>query len=144
MIRTLSAAFLAVSLVYAQAPDPIRAVVADLNKALARSDTAAFTEIFTADAELQQGSATVTGPAAIAGALQKSSPLDELTPPAIEISTVRTLSPNFALVEGSQVRHSPVNLNQRTPVALLMRRTLGEWRILSMKLGAAPDNLPAH
>jgi len=115
--------------------DRIRSVIAEVNKALSRSDAAALSRFFTVDATLRSGQFVATGRAAIVSAFERQrSAWSEVTPAFIETEAVTFVSADTALVDATQTQYGSMILKRSVPIVLLMKLDGKEWRILSMRL----------
>ena len=116
--------------------DRVRSVIAEINKALSRSDASALSQFFTQDGDFRMGQVVATGRTAIARAIerQRSVIWSEVTPPVIETESVRFVSPEVAVVDGSQVQYGSVILKRILPIVLLMKLDGTEWRVVSMRV----------
>jgi len=141
MLRKFTLVFLAGSIIFAQElersveADRIRSVIAEVNKALSRSDAAVMSQLFTVDGALRAGNFVAIGRAAIIRAIERQrSDWSEVTPAFIETQSVEFVSPELAVVNATQTQYGSVILKRIVPVMLLMKIEGKEWRILSMRL----------
>jgi len=113
----------------------IRSVIAEINKALSRSDAPALAQFFTPDGDFRMGQVVATGRAAVVRAIERQESVmwSEVTPPAIQTESVRFVSPDVAIVDGSQVQYGSVIVRRRVPIMILMKLDGKEWRIVSMR-----------
>jgi len=119
--------------------DRIRSVIAEVNKALSRSDAVALSRFFTADGTLRMGRLVATGRPAIVSAMERPrSDWSEVTPAFIETQSVEFVSGDVAIVDATQTQYGSLILKRSVPVMLLMKLDGKEWRILSMRLYAGP------
>ena len=132
------------SVVCAQQPDrpsdraDIQAIIAQLNTARKSSNANAFVELFTSDGELRiENEATGVSQEAIAALIGRRAIWSETTAPRIEGVTIRFITPDVALCDGSQVQYGSLALGQTAPVMLLLRRETGGWKVASLRIYAA-------
>ncbi len=81
------------------------------------------------------GQVVATGRSAIVRAIERQRAVmwSEVTPPAIQTESVRFVSSEVAIVDGSQVQYGSVIVKRRLPIMLLMKMDGKEWRIVSMR-----------
>jgi uncharacterized protein (TIGR02246 family) len=116
----------------------IRSVIVELNKARAKYDGKAFSQLFVRDGTVRNGNEIIaTGRDAIEKTVNKPLFWSETTAPRIGNESVRFVSLGMALVEAIQTQYGPVIMKQNVPVRILMKLEGQEWRITSLWLHSA-------
>jgi hypothetical protein len=136
MLRICAAIGLVAIAALAQGPDPIRSLITEINEARSRSDTRAFSRLFTVDGDLRLGNKIVAiGPSAIEHALRRRAVWSETTPPIIGNESLRLVLSDLAIIDADQTQYGSLILKQRTQVTLLLKRDGASWRIFSLQIG---------
>ncbi|MGC9970683.1 MAG: hypothetical protein ABSE56_08845 [Bryobacteraceae bacterium] len=101
-----------------------------LKNAQRRGDLKAIAALFTTDSDLRTtAGCIVRGPAAIARALVPEGVWTEVTPPRLDIESVRFPVPGVALVAAVEVQYGSIILKRARPVAILLKKENNAWRI---------------
>ena len=107
-------------------------IIAALNEYISGKDAQPVSVLFTNDAH----------PAEL-DRLAKLKTWSEMTPPRIVIKSVRFVTSDVALVDGSSMQYGSLILVRRIPILLVMKKQVTDWRIDSLRiLVPAPKLLP--
>lgn len=106
-----------------------------LTDARHRGDLKAITALFTADSDLRTtAGCIVRGPAAIARALLPEGVWTEVTPPRLDIVSVRYPVPGAAVVDAVEIQYGALILKRERPVAILLKKENHAWRIEAYRI----------
>ena len=61
-------------------------------------------------------------------------PLSEVTPPMVDIQSIRFVTSDVALVDAASTHYGSLVLHSRIPVLLVLRRDGADWRIVSLRV----------
>jgi uncharacterized protein (TIGR02246 family) len=101
-----------------------------LKDAERRGNREAIAALFTMDSDLRTAAGgIVRGPAAIARALVPEGVWTEVTPPRLNIRSVRFPVPGVALVAAVEVQYGSIILKRARPIAILLKKDNNAWRI---------------
>src|SRR5260370_459153 len=135
----------ALSMSLGSAQEPIRTpaagslnqLIGAFNEALSRNDTAAFSNLFLADADLWFGGEPAgKGYRAIQSAVSDRGIWSEVTPGRLDDASLRLISPDVALIDAKYVQYGSMIGKRAAPVLLVVKREAGEWRIVSMRFSS--------
>ena len=120
---------------FAQDFGGVHALISELNRCLADTNSESFSGLFTGDADLQTlGGRIYHGRKEIAEALAERRIWNEVTPPRLVDETIRFITAEVALVDARQVEYGSLALGRSVPVLLVARYRAGRWAIASMRI----------
>lgn len=114
----------------AGAETQVRRVVQALADAGKRADRTGVANLLEPDAGIWDDS----GPVDIGRLAEPRKPMSETTAPFTEITSVRLLAPNVAIVHAVRSRYGSLIGRKSAPVVLVLRNSQGRWRIASYAL----------
>lgn len=121
----------------------VRIVLRDFNRASQKPDPQLYGLIFTSNADYRDSTRTLKGRDALVSLFVNRPRWSERTAPMLRDEEIRLVAPGAALVDARLFQYGTTTGRSAIPVALVLEKEDGEWKISSWRtLGFAMLILP--